>query len=140
YFYNSEDAKGFVITYLKSIKYDKEIIQKISKAKAIDLHSAGWNCRLLTGGSILPEGVWEKTEKRILAIAKSIVCEEADMEEVSPVRVVSIADRINNKASDLIGELEEQLDVFFQEGVIQFDVKKWSPQNHGNGHSAAKFP
>jgi hypothetical protein len=28
--------------------------------------------------------------------------------------------------TDLIGELEEQLDVFFQEGVVQFDVKKWS--------------
>jgi hypothetical protein len=126
YFYNSEDAKGFVITYLKSIKYDKEIIKKLAKAKAIELHSAGWNCRLLSQGSTLPDEVWEKTEQRILEATKNILCEETELEPISPVRVVSIAERVNNKASELIGELEEQLDVFFKEGVVQFDVKKWS--------------
>ncbi len=127
YFYNSEDAKSFTLSYLKSIKYDKQIIQKISKAKPWDLHSIGWNCRLLSQGSKFPEGRWEGIEKRIRVIADSItIGEDADDEKVEPVKVISIQDRINAKTSDLIGELEEQLDVFFKAGVVQFDVKKWS--------------
>lgn len=125
YFYTSEDAKNFTISYLKSIKYDKNTIRKLSSVKPIDLHNIGWNCRLLTNGSILPDGLWEKIETRIKDLTKDIV-EEAEVTEEPTTKVVSIQDRINAKAGDLIGELEEQTDVFFQEGVIQFDVKKWS--------------
>lgn len=126
YFYTSEDAKNFTISYLKSIKYDKDTVRKLSQVKAIDLHNIGWNCRLLaTSNSELPPGVWDAIEKKIKGLAEAVV-EEAETTEEPQVKVVSIQDRINTKASDLIGELEEQLDVFFQEGVIQFDVKKWS--------------
>jgi hypothetical protein len=126
YFYSSDDAKSFTISYLKSIKYDKSVIQKLASVKAFELHNIGWNCRLLASGSILPDDVWEKIEAKIGELTKDVV-ETAEDETEQPIqKVVSIQDRINNKASDLIGELEEQLDVFFQEGVIQFDVKKWS--------------
>ena len=126
YFYTSEDAKSFTISYLKSIKYDKDTIRKLSSVKPIDLHNIGWNCRLLTNGSILPDGIWEKIETTIRSLAANIV-EEAETEEDQPqAKVVSIQDRINHRASDLIAELEEQLDVFYKEGVIQFDVKKWA--------------
>jgi hypothetical protein len=132
YFYNSEEAKSFTISYLKSIKHDKETIRKLSQVKPHQfVQWIGWNCRLLAGGSELPEGVWERTLEHIGRIASAA----PDLEEVGngvpegvspPQKVISIQDRINSKASDLIGELEEQLDVFFQEGVIQFDIKKWS--------------
>jgi hypothetical protein len=125
YFYTSEDAKNFTISYLKSIKYDKDTIRKLTQVKAIDLHNIGWNCRLLASASSLPVGTWESIEGKLKELTKDIV-EEAETTEEPVVKVVSIQDRINAKASDLIGELEEQLDVFFQEGVIQFDVKKWS--------------
>jgi hypothetical protein len=125
YFYTSEDAKSFTISYLKFIKYDKHTIRKLSSVKAIDLHNIGWNCRLLLNGSTLPSGTWEKIESKIKDLTKDIV-ETQEATEEPVVKVVSIQDRINAKASDLIGELEETLDVFFQEGVVQFDVKKWS--------------
>jgi hypothetical protein len=125
YFYSSEDAKGFTISYLKSIKYDKDSVRKLASVKAFELHNIGWNCRLLHSGNTLPGDVWNKIETKIRELTKDIVEETQDAEE-PVVKVVSIQDRINAKASDLIGELEEQLDVFFEEGVIQFDVKKWS--------------
>jgi len=126
YFYSSDDAKSFTISYLKSIKYDKETIRKLSSVNSTELHSIGWNCRLLQNGSILPEDTWTKIEAKIRELTKDVVETSADEEEQPIQKVVSIQDRINNKASDLIGELEEELDVFFQEGVIQFDIKKWS--------------
>ena len=126
YFYTSDDAKAFTISYLKSIKYDKHIIGKLSSVKAIDLHNIGWNCRLLHTGNTLPEGEWERIEDRLILLSSKVLDVSESEEEQPTQKVVSIQDRINTKASDLIGELEEETDVFFREGVIQFDIKKWS--------------
>ena len=88
YFYSSEDAKSFTLSYLKSIKYDKSIIQKLSKVKPLDLHNIGWNCRLLANGSTLPDGVWEKIEKNITRLTQEITdVVEEDNGEV-PVKVI----------------------------------------------------
>jgi len=125
YFYTSEDAKAFTISYLKSIKYDKHIITKLGAVKSIELHNIGWNCRLLQNGSTLPEGLWKSIEERLILLSSKVL-DDSETEEEQPTKVVSIQDRINAKASDLIGELEEETDVFFKEGVIQFDIKKWS--------------
>ena len=124
YFYNSDDAKNFTISYLKSIKYDKHIITKLGAVKAVELHNIGWNCRLLASGSTLPEGMWETIEGRLLFLSSTVLDVSESEEDQPQTKVISIQDRINLKASDLIGELEEELDVFFQEGVIQFDIKK----------------
>ena len=126
YFYTSDDAKAFTISYLKSIKYDKETIHRLSCVKSIDLHNIGWNCRLLSTGSNLPRGLWDNIETRIKQLSADVVETIETEKDQSQTKVISIQDRINNKASDLIGELEEETDVFFQEGVIQFDIKKWS--------------
>ena len=126
YFYTSDDAKAFTISYLKSIKYDGKIIERLHNVKSVELHSIGWNCRLLHTGSSLPDGVWTNIEERLLLLSSEVLDVSETAEDQSQTKVVSIQDRINNKASDLIGELEEELDVFFQEGVIQFDIKKWS--------------
>jgi hypothetical protein len=126
YFYTSEDAKSFTISYLKSIKYDKHIITKLGAVKAIELHNIGWNCRLLHTGNTLPEGEWERIEDRLILLSSKVLDVSESEEEQSTQKVISIQDRINTKTSDLIGELEEETDVFFKEGVIQFDIKKWS--------------
>ena len=126
YFYTSDDAKAFTISYLKSIKYDKHIITKLGAVKSVELHNIGWNCRLLASGSTLPEGMWETIEGRLLFLSSTVLDVSESEEDQPQTKVISIQDRINLKASDLIGELEEELDVFFQEGVIQFDIKKWS--------------
>ena len=126
YFYTSEDAKNFTISYLKSIQYDKHVLSRLSHVKAIDLHNIGWNCRLLATGSTLPEGIWENIETRIQSLVEQVVEPSETAEDQPQTKVVSIQDRINHRASDLIAELEEQLDVFYKEGVVQFDVKKWT--------------
>mgnify|MGYP006286230745 CR=1 FL=1 len=41
YFYTSDDAKNFTISYLKSIKYDQVIIRRLLQVKSIDLHNIG---------------------------------------------------------------------------------------------------
>jgi hypothetical protein len=126
YFYTSDDAKAFTISYLKSIKYDKHVISKLGAVKSVDLHNIGWNCRLLQNGSILPDGEWDRIQEKLILLSSKVLDVSESEEEQPTQKVVSIQDRINTKASDLIGELEEETDVFFREGVIQFDIKKWS--------------
>ena len=126
YFYTSDDAKAFTISYLKSIKYDKDIITRLHQVKSIDTHNIGWNCRLLQNGSTLPPGLWDKIEDRLSFLCSTVLDVSETAEDQPQVKVVSIQDRIVHRASELIGELEEETDVFFQEGVIQFDVKKWA--------------
>ena len=126
YFYTSDDAKAFTISYLKSIKYDKHVITKLGAVKSVDLHNIGWNCRLLSTGSTLPDGLWDNIEARIKQLSANVVEKVETTEDQPQKNVISIQDRINNKAIELTGELEEQLDVFFNEGVIQFDIKKWA--------------
>lgn len=121
--YNSEDAKDFCLSHLKTIKFNKETISKLTGFKGHFPQWIGWNCRLASQGHTLPEHVWERTKFTIREITKSL---QEESTEETPTKVISIQDRINAKASDLIGELEEKLDVFFTEGVVQFDVKKWS--------------
>lgn len=129
YFYSSEDAKSFAIAYLKSVKYDKKIIQKLSKVKPhLFKQWIGWNCRLLSQGSTIPEALWKKTETEIKLLTSQVAEDvgEDGEESSTNVKVISIQERVANKAAELIGELAEQMDVFYTEGVIQFDVKKWS--------------
>lgn len=128
YFYTSEDALKFALTYLKGIKYDILATKKLATVKAYNFPQwIGWNCRLLAQGSSLPDSVWKKTDLAIQSLTKPIVlAKQETSENETPQKVISIQDRINAKSSDLIGELEEHLDVFFKEGVVQFDVKKWS--------------
>ena len=126
YFYTSDDAKAFTISYLKSIKYDRDIIRKLASVKCHELHNIGWNCRLLQNGSTLPPELWDNIEERLILLSSKVLDVSETTEDQPQKNVVSIQDRINSRASELIGELEEQTDVFFNEGVIQFDVKKWS--------------
>jgi hypothetical protein len=126
YFYSADDAIKFTTSYLKSIKHDNETIKKIARIKPHSFEAwIGWNCRLLAQGSTLPGGVWQHTLDRIGQVTEGMG-EDTGETVANTVNVISIQDRVNRKASDLIGELEEQLDVFFKAGVIQFDVKKWS--------------
>jgi len=124
YFHSTEDAKSFTISYLKSIKYNKSTIQKISQIPFDNLRSTGWMFRILIQGGDLPAGKKESLLEKIEKLVEGVI-ENTESEESSNKNVISIQDRINAKASELTGELDEQLDVFFTEGVITFNVKDW---------------
>lgn len=125
YFYSSDDAKGFVITYLKSQKANKDIIRRIGRVDANKLVNAGWSCRILTNGGKLPNEITEPLFQKIKTLSDSVVekVEVVTEEIVKPV--VSIQERINNKASELIGDLEGEVDTFYTEKKSKFDPEKW---------------
>ena len=119
-----DDTKAFTLTYLKSQKVKKNILDKVSKINPIELHSIGATCRILTNGGNLPEGKKELMLERLQVLIDAVDSKPEENENSSPV--ISIQDRIASKASLLIAEIDEELDVFFREGTIEFDVKAWS--------------
>jgi hypothetical protein len=125
YVCDNSQAKDFVVEYLKRIKYNKEDIKKISRAKINN--STGWMARILTNGGSLPDGYGERMGAAIkLALASVETVVEEDVEEPAPVKVViSIQERIANKTSDLIGDLEQQIDIFITKGTNSFNIGNW---------------
>lgn len=127
YVCTSDQAKEFVLTYMKSAKFDKNDLKKINKAKLTN--STGWMCRILSQGGHLPDGYKNRMEDRIRQSIKSIKTDiDDDGGAVETKPVISIQERVRDKTADLIGDLENQLDVFFKTGKLSFDPAAWLRQ------------
>ena len=125
YVCDADKSKEFVTEYLKFIKYDKDSIKKLPRAKGLPLNT-GWMARILLNGGSLPDGYQDRMMERIEAALKSVI--DIEVEEIvaaAPKNVVSIQERVNNKASELIGDLEEQIDIFLKEGKNPFNITNW---------------
>lgn len=122
YYHDSDDAKAFVISYLKTLK-KKDLLKKVTRITPHNLRSIGWNCRLLANGSSLPEHIerqmWESLDK----LASTIVDEKP--EQAAEKNIISVQDRINSRASDLIALLEDEVDIFITKGKNDFDAEAW---------------
>lgn len=124
YVCSTDQAKEFVLAYLRSTKYDRNEIKKISKAKLPN--SVGWMCRILSQGGHLPD---DYEDRMWLKIKEAVKAFEPDPEEVVVDKpVISIQERIRDKTAELIGDIENQIDIFFKTGKLSFDVAAWLRQ------------
>jgi hypothetical protein len=134
YFYTNEDAKGFVLAYLKQIKFDKQKMRKLSSVPAYLMRSVGWHCRVLTEGGKLPPKIdaalWVKLDQLASKAVESVTevvdaeLESSHNEHIEAAKVVSIRERVDAKASNLIADVEDLIDAFYEDGKT-FDAAKW---------------
>ena len=125
YFHDHEDAKKYALAYLKSQKKN-DLAKVVAKADFRGCLSLGWNCRILSRGGTLPRKLKLSTLERLVALGK-VQKEEVTDEE--PKVVISIQERVAAKANDLIGSLEEQIDIYLTKGKNDFDAVKWLRDN-----------
>jgi hypothetical protein len=133
YFYDSDQAKVWVVDYLKEFhKSEKELIKNVNRINSNLCRTIGWNCRiLLLGGELSEELVQRNLNKiRTLAAASNGSAEVEEevgtaKEEVKPV--ISIQERVTNRANDLIADLEVQLDNYYRDGST-FKPSDWLSQ------------
>lgn len=123
--HSSDEAKAFVVTFLRANKASKEIIRKISRTNSDKLRTIGWNCRILSNGGKLPKDISDKMFLKIKELADAMTAPEPEPEEEVVTPVVSIQERINNKASELIADLECEIDCFCDDTKHKFDCGKW---------------
>jgi hypothetical protein len=137
YFYSSDEAREFAIAYLREIKYDKKVIKNVARSNLPN--TVGWNCRILTLGGNLPEDIKERMFKTINAIkAEQETDQTPEKVEAKPV-VVDIQKRIADKAGEMIGEIEGEIDTFILEGKNSFDMKSWLMQKEIKGPIAQRI-
>jgi hypothetical protein len=141
YSYNcdSAQAKVWVIEYLKEFhKTEKELIKNVNRIGDNHCRTIGWNCRILLLGGSLPKELQERTIERIKVLAAStginseVVSEDTEEEVVvkkeEVKQVISIQERVANRANELIADIEVQLDNFYNDGTM-FRASDWLSQH-----------
>jgi hypothetical protein len=139
YFHDSAQAKAWVIEYLKEFhKTEKELIKNVNRVDDNHCRTSGWNCRILLLGGSLPEKLQERNIERIRSLAakaginSGVVSGEAEEESSAKKeevkQVISIQERVANRANDLIADLEVQLDNFYNDGTM-FKASDWLSQH-----------
>lgn len=127
YFYDADQAKSWVIEYLKEFhKTEKELIKNANRINPNICRTSGWNCRILLLAGNLPNELQERNIARIRTLAagagRNAEAEEAAQEEVK--QVISIQERVTNRANELIGEIEENIDNYYRDESA-FKVAEW---------------
>ena len=128
YSYNcdSDQAKAWVIEYLKEFhKQDKELIKNANRIDANYCRTSGWTCRILLLGGNISEDLRERTEAKIRTLAAtaaraSVREAEAPAKEEVVRPVISIQERVANRANDLIVVLravDQGIDDRVKEGI-----------------------
>jgi hypothetical protein len=104
---DKNDAFKYACEYFeKKLKIDASFVLKSKLA------TFGFICRILLNGGSLPikNMIWFNTE--IENIKKELTKKPVDVSPVIKTNVINIQDRIREKASECIGELEGQIDNF----------------------------
>lgn len=116
----------FAIEYFGKLGKKAEVLA-LNKASDFEVRQIGILCRLLTNGNTLSEAHMALLESRVaLLIAKYKVVKEVKKVEAAPTNVISIQQRMEEKAHDLAGEIEGAIDDYvLSKGKTQFSTKNY---------------
>ena len=144
YFYDADQAKAWIIEYLKEFyKTEKELIKNVNRIDSNHCRTTGWCCRILLLGGNLSQELQDRNIARIRSLAgeaarastdsSSNSNEGASKEEGSTEKevkqVISIQERVTNRANDLIADIEGHLDNFYRDGTMFKPVDWLSAQD-----------
>jgi hypothetical protein len=134
YFYDGDQAKSWIIEYVNEFhKTEKELIKNVNRIDTNHCRTSGWNCRILSMGGNLPQDVKDRNIKRIRELAGSTrsAGRAAEAEEVKGTQVsqvISIQERVANRANDLISDIEVHLDNYYRDETA-FKPSDWLSQH-----------
>lgn len=125
---DADKKKAYALNYLaaKQFKY----LKILKNAPSWEFNAIGTTARILSLEGNLPEEYKERMNKRIAAlVVKYNSVKEEKIEIASPKNAISIQDHINEKTSNLIGEIEGAIDDFSEndtEFVIGDFMRKYN--------------
>ena len=119
YFCDSKQAKTFVVEYMTSIGRTKDEISLVSSSDAPIPVQLGWIARMMCMGydpSDTFKNFFVKEFKTVMESAKKTKKTKAPVVATTTAPVVSIQDRIREKTSEEVGEIEGLVDDFIAGG------------------------
>lgn len=125
YMCSASEAKEFIITYLKNLGRVVDAKKIKSVPDNLVPTTVAWICRLLSRGYQLPTDAAEYVNERINQTYK--YAQEPKVESDKPV--VSIQDRMRERAHDILGDIEGMIDDYIYENV-EFSLYEWLQSNN----------
>ena len=119
YFCDSKQAKTFLLEYMASVGRTKEEIAMVSSSDNTIPVQLGWVARMMCMGydpSDTFKNFFVKEFKTVMESAKKTKKAKAPVVATTTAPVVSIQDRIREKASEEVGEIEGLVDEFIAGG------------------------
>ena len=144
YTLNTDEKKRrkFAIEYFAKLGRKAEVLA-INKAQDYDIRQLGTLCRLVSNGNELSEGHMQTIEdlvKDIVRKNKPTKVVEDDKPVISSVNVVSIQQRMEEKAHELAGEIDGAIDEFIANGCkSEFSTKNYLLSNQVAGPIAKRI-
>ena len=125
YMSTSSEAKDYIVTYLKNLGRVAEAKKVKSIPDNLIPTTVAWCCRLLSRGFVLPvTDIQDYIDERIKQSYKYV----QEIKEETPKNVVSIQDRIKERASFIVGEIEGLIDDYIYDNV-EFSLYEWLQAN-----------
>lgn len=125
YMAKKRDAKEFILEYLEK-SGQREILERMKRVPdRVINQSAAWRCRLLTRGAQLGAEALvahDKAMREMLRHEGEIDDSPEETEESEGEKKPTIKDRVAEKFSDIVGELEGLIDDGFYDG---FQLDAW---------------
>ena len=117
YFYGKKEAKDFIATYLDAHERTKDA-KKIRAIPDSQIRTtAGWLCRMAMMGLELSDIEQIKLDNLITELLTSKEEEVQEVKDESAPTRPNIQDRLREKVSECLGELEGQFDEFIAAGA-----------------------
>jgi hypothetical protein len=124
---HTDDKKRlkYAIEHFAKLNRKNEVLA-LNKASDFDVRQIGIMCRLLANGNTLSEQHMALLESRVaILVAKHKVVKEVKQAVVATAPVVSIQERMDEKARELAGEIEGAIDEFVCTGKTTFSAKNY---------------
>jgi hypothetical protein len=119
----------YAIEYFAKLNRKQEVLA-LNKASDYDIRQIGIMCRLLTNGNTLSDEHMALLESRVaVLVAKHKPVKEIKKVVDVPTNVVSIQERMEEKAHDLAGEIEGAIDDFVINKSSTFSTKNYLLSN-----------
>ena len=129
------DARKFLVTYLKTKKYDKDVIEKITNLpETFHTPTIGWIARILSKGVKINQF----SQQWFDANLQRLLDYEPIFKSSNEPRKITIQDRMNAQFSRCVAEIDEQLDLFFDDKIETYDITKYLHENSVPGIVATR--
>jgi hypothetical protein len=126
---DDKKRRKFAMEHFAKLGRKQEVLA-LNKASDYDIRQIGIMCRLLATGNTLSEQHMALLESRVaILVAKHKPVKEIKKVVDAPTNVVSIQERMEEKAHDLAGEIEGAIDEFVLNKSSTFSTKNYLLSN-----------
>lgn len=121
YVCSHDDVKSFTLSYFKTHGTGKALLSAINDLPSHLFITVGSICRMIERGAILPERTLTFLKDKCKIIVEVAIALKAEKDAENKLasaqknNVISIQDRIAEQVSNLIAEIEEQVDDMFEQ-------------------------